>query len=449
MSTNRSHIIWLAAGVIALAAACTPIPYQRATDVPPPGLRAPTSAISDAEASFMTATRVWANRATQTRVAALSLPSQTATPTVVPGTPGWAATSQAHLDQWSATGTAIRDSTAAAPLATAAAVSTRRAGDLATARAGFAQLSDRLPLSVPAGPPFKWPMQPLDTGQLLDAQACDIRGLAETRYPPALSPGDLRGAFQPATPCDWAVLAAAYAAQAKPGEPPSQPALLAYYSAVMLNPAYSILSPLYYGYFGRAPLVEPPPLAGRVVKTAVVHFGGHASPQDGMATFAITGADAHPGYFGSVYDLLSGSLGGHGATLRSRTLSGTLRASSVQSLLGSFTDLVPLASNLTVSGFERCQSDPHIYIQFELFLDDGSSISATTSGGTFVRGGGPWQVDIGGVTYLQTSPALSEAFRPLSSDLSLPGSPLDTSLAPDAGCELINVNAPLYYWVQP
>lgn len=248
-----------------------------------------------------------------------------------------------------------------------------------------------------------WPVAPFTPAQITEATGCDVDKLAEQRYAKELAVDALPGAFAAQTTCDRAALAAACAARVKGGDPP--PACLdAYRAVVAANPAFAFVDALADGYFGRLPLVDPPPHAARTLTGVVLAYKWDGLGHPVAWTLTVTDAATHP----SVQ--VSGK-SAPASVKQPATLGDNVAA--LGHALGGF---LPVRAPLQAVDCTDNYPDWTAHLTF----DDGSALDLATHGSNLLGLGGPWQLALGNTTYLQLSPDFTKAVAQLVEALALP-----------------------------
>jgi hypothetical protein len=288
----------------------------------------------------------------------------------------------------------------------------------ATTQADAAQAVQAVAQSDNSAFPISWPMPPLTQEQVADARVCDIYELHDARYPDELSMDDLSTAYLPVTPCDWAVLAAAYgyrAAEAEETVPVPLPGRRAYLHAVSGNPALALKNWLVFGDFGTGILAEAPPITHQPVESILLQytFGGIGYQSD--VTVIITDANTTPTVYGHIYEN-NGFVEEGEDPITNRDLSGTLDPALAQALGAALTDLVPIDTQFHAIGCYDYYPEWTVLLVYE----DGTILSLATNGTNFLGGGGPWQINVDGQDYMQVSGAIPNALGPIADALEVP-----------------------------
>ena len=248
-----------------------------------------------------------------------------------------------------------------------------------------------------------WPVAPFTPSQIAEVTSCDVRKLADARYPKDLAADALAGAFTPHGTCDEVALAAACAARVKHAALPVS-CLDAYRTAIKANPAFAFASGLVGGYFGKVALVAAPPFAGHALENVVIAYkwGGLGQPVEWTLTareiashpaIAVTGPNAKPGAAWS--PAVGAGIAGLGQAL---------------------TSFLPIAKPLQAID---C-TDNYPEWTASLTFDDGTKLELSTHNSNLLGLGGPWQMTIGGQTYLQLAPDFTRAIAELIKALDLP-----------------------------
>jgi hypothetical protein len=247
-------------------------------------------------------------------------------------------------------------------------------------------------------------------GEIDDARDCAIDSQSEARYPEELALEELEGVFFPETACDWALLAAAYAA--RDDDEPAPGGIIAYVKAVRINPAFAYTDPLMFGYFGSVDLVAPPDFAAQPITAITLDYSfGGIGGRNVSYSLEITNADSDP--------VVSGTLNSGEAfsdETANEPISGAIDPELVQALGPALVNLVP-AENLPQLIF--CY-DNYPNWTLDITFADGSAVTFLTNSSNFLNAGGPWGASIDGTIYVQQSADLLIAVIDIHNALDLP-----------------------------
>jgi len=248
-----------------------------------------------------------------------------------------------------------------------------------------------------------WPVKPFTPSQIAEVTSCDVQKLADARYPKDLPPDALAGAFAPHGTCDEATLAATCAARVKHQALPAS-CLEAYQIAIEANPAFTFASGLAGGYFGKLILVAAPPTADHALVNVVVAYtwGGLGQP----VQWTLTARDlaSHPTI------AVTGPNAKAGAAWSPQVSAGIARLGQ------SLTSFLPISKPLQAID---C-TDNYPEWTATLSFDDGNKLELSTHRSNLLGLGGPWQMTIGDLTYLQLAPDFTHAIAELVKALDLP-----------------------------
>jgi hypothetical protein len=247
-----------------------------------------------------------------------------------------------------------------------------------------------------------WPVAPFSASQIAEARGCDIEKLATARYPKELAVDALPGAFAVRGSCDQAALAGACAIRLEQAAPPP-PCLDAYRAAVKANPAFAFVSVLPGYYFGRVALVAAPPAADRALVSAVLDYqwGGLGQPVEWK--LAIRDANRNP------------AVSVTGASAKATKTAPDLNA-KIAALGTSLDSFLPIPEPLRAID---C-TDNYPKWTATLEFDDRQKLELSTHDSNLIGIGGPWQITVDGVTYLQLAPGFAHAVAQLVTTLDLP-----------------------------
>nr|HEX4312645.1 hypothetical protein [Kofleriaceae bacterium] len=253
-----------------------------------------------------------------------------------------------------------------------------------------------------------WPVPPFDAAQTAQVTACDVDTVAKQRYAQNLTIDALPGAYVIASPCDYAVLAVACASRVADGAAPPAACLEAYTAAIRANPAFAVAGSMPGGYFGHATIVAAPPVARRALVTAVIDYKWSGLGDAVAWTLTVHDASTHP----------TTSITGLKASLKQPDP--TKLATAMTTLGGALANLLP--EKHLISAVNCFDNYPEWSVT--LTYDDSTAVSLTTNKSNLLGIGGPWQTELGGVTYLQLGPDLADAVGAIVEQTGVPlGSP--------------------------
>jgi hypothetical protein len=254
---------------------------------------------------------------------------------------------------------------------------------------------------------FAWPVALYTKAQIAEVNACDMEKQGTARYPKTMKLAELPGAFATKTTCDQATLAAACGVREETEGDPTPACIAAYRTVLKANPAYAFANALANAYFGRVKLVAPPTTHALASITLAYEWGGlgtavqwtvTASGLNGATpSVAVSGKNAKP--VKSVHDA----------------------AAAVASLGTSIGDFMPI-QKLT-QAIDCTDNYPKWTASMQ--FDDGTKLELTTEGSNLIGLGGPWQMTVNGVAYMQLSPEFVQVVGALVKVLDLPiGQPM-------------------------
>jgi hypothetical protein len=259
------------------------------------------------------------------------------------------------------------------------------------------------PAPVPAGSSalFPWPLPPFTAAQISAARGCGLASNVAARYPKALKPDALAGAFARKTACDEATLAAACAERVDEKTEPPASCVEAFRAAVRANPAFVGLGALT-DYYDKVVVVDPPVAGHAIVRVAI--------------DYTWSGLGDAVEWHLRVVDVTSApkvdASGPDAAGKRDAQQVGK-RASALAKALSSF---VPIPAVINAEICTDNSPDWKVALEF----DNGSRLELATHGSNVLGMGGPWQTTIDGITYMQLAPDLAIAMRDLVRDAALP-----------------------------
>jgi len=248
---------------------------------------------------------------------------------------------------------------------------------------------------------YRWPVAPFTKAQAAEVNGCDTAKLAAQRYRKELAVDALATAFARKTGCDQATMAEACADRL--GDATPTPACVAAYrEAVKANPAFAFSGGIAGFYFDKAVLVDPPPAASHKITKLVLHYKwtGEGDPVEWTL---------------SVGDAPSVSV--VGAKAKNTTDVGAQLAAFGTSL----DSFMPIPQPLeAVDCFDN-------YPEWDATIDfdDHSKLELSTHKSNLIGIGGPWQMTLDGVTYMQLGTKLPHAVSEMVKALELPlGEPM-------------------------
>lgn len=248
-----------------------------------------------------------------------------------------------------------------------------------------------------------WPVAPFTPIQVAEVTSCDTEKLAAARYPKDLPADALAGAFAPHGTCDEAALAAACADRVKDAALPAS-CLDAYRAAIKANPAFAFASGLAGGYFGKVALVAAPPIADRALANVVVVYEWRGLGQPVQWTITARDIAGHP------------TLDVTGPNAKAGAAWSPEVGAGVAGLGHALTSFLPIGKPLQAID---C-TDNYPEWTATLTFDDGNQLELSTHRSNLLGLGGPWQMTIGGRTYLQLAPDFTRAIAQLVQALDLP-----------------------------
>lgn len=271
------------------------------------------------------------------------------------------------------------------------------------------------PATPPATPPavkavLEWPVAAFTKIQTKEVRDCAIQALADKRYPKTMGLDALAGAYQVASTCDQAVLAAACGPRLAEDAAPPQACLDAYRAAISTNPAFTFANELLGPYWTQVQVAAPPVTQHALVSVVLDYeWGGlgtavkwtlTASELTTKPAIAVTGPDAKAATWSDDLGPLVTALG------------------------GALTSFFPVPKSLNAVD---C-TDNYPQWKATLVFDDGSKLELSTEGSNLLGLGGPWQMTIGNQHYLQLGSTFVLAIDALIEKLKLPiGEPMGST----------------------
>jgi hypothetical protein len=272
------------------------------------------------------------------------------------------------------------------------------------------------PATPPATPPpvqavLAWPVPAFTKLQTKEVRDCDLAKLPDQRYPKSTGVDALAAAYAVKTTCDQAVLAAACGSRVTEDGDAPPVCLTAYHAALTANPAFAFANELLGPYWGRSALVAAPPPTQRALTSVELDYewGGLGT----AVKWTLTAKDltTNPSIAMAGPDKTAVVWSADVATL-------------VAGLAPSLTGFFPVPKALQAVD---C-TDNYPQWTASLAFDDGSKLELSTEGSNLLGLGGPWQMTVGGVHYLQLGPGLVAAIGKLVDALKLPiGEPMGST----------------------
>ena len=245
-----------------------------------------------------------------------------------------------------------------------------------------------------------WPVAPFTAAQVTEVKGCDTEKLAETRYPKTVGIDALAGSFAVKSACDQATLAAACAGRVKEDAELPKSCVAAYRATVQANPAFAFANGLTGGYFGKAVIVAAPPLVQKKLASVAITYAW-----SGLGTGVKWTVAAHDLASAPAIDITGGKPVAWSAEV----------ATAVTRLGASLGSFMPIGKPLEAIDCTDNYPDWTATLAF----DDGSKLELFTKGSNLLGLGGPWQMTLGGVTYLQLGPDFTLAIAKLVKALGL------------------------------
>ncbi len=251
--------------------------------------------------------------------------------------------------------------------------------------------------------PLTFPLPLPDQKQLEEARQCDIEKLITARYPESTTTSNLNAAYSPTTACDWAVLAAAYAARAETDETALSEGQPTWVKAVSQNTAYALSDQLFFGYASAPAGVTAPDLTSQSLTEIKIRYQWSGYGDSVQYEISMTKADAQPEISGTVNGLpYSGTT--------------TIESESLQNLGKSLMGLIPVAKTSSMIACYDNYPDWNVTLTYL----NGQKVELKNYGSNIYYFGGPWWVSIDNQQYIQTSTTSLRALAQIVSRLNLP-----------------------------
>jgi hypothetical protein len=248
-----------------------------------------------------------------------------------------------------------------------------------------------------------WPLPPPTSEQTQDVRECDFESLAAERYSGSWSVTGLDEMYAPETGCDWAVLAATYIGRINEDDPVPEIVQQSLEHLLHSNAAFVMVNPIFYPYFGRVGLVQPPPFTDHAITDVEISYDWTGLGERVHYIVEISEADSDP------QAIIRPA---RSAFFRARDVDMCL----VQALGPALSDLVPVDSQFSLRPCTDNSPEWTVVLTFA----DSTTVELTTNGSNFLSGGGPWQTNIDGQNYVQCSATFLEALGDIIKALDLP-----------------------------
>lgn len=254
---------------------------------------------------------------------------------------------------------------------------------------------------------FAWPVPRFTAAQLAEVKTCAAKKRAVHLYPETVDLGALSATTALDSACDEATLAAACARRLGTSEF-SQACLDAYARAITANPAFAFADGLVAHYAGKLALVAPPPAARHAVVGLALDYKWSGTGPVRAWHVDITSATTNP------HVTVTGATAKRDVDVRAEV-------AAFGSALERF---LPIAEPIQAN---HCTGDNPEW-RATLHFEGGDTLELANHRSNLIAIGGPFQMTIGGVTYLQLGTQLTMAVGALVEALGLPrGVPADTT----------------------
>jgi hypothetical protein len=237
--------------------------------------------------------------------------------------------------------------------------------------------------------------------QIKEARSCDINHLLVERYPDDVSVDGLHDSYSVVTPCDWAVLAAAYADRAETDKDALHDGQMAWANAVSRNAAYALTDELFFGYLEAPDAIAAPPFTQEPLTEVTIQYRWGGLGESVQYSITIADADLDP----QVTEIVNGE-----------QVSASLPTDVVQALGIALTGLLPVAKTSPIIVCYDNYPDWTINLTYQ----SGESVVLTTNGSNAYDFGGPWWASIDGQLYFQPSNTILTALIDITDALELP-----------------------------
>ncbi|HTL39167.1 MAG TPA: hypothetical protein VL326_38830 [Kofleriaceae bacterium] len=251
-------------------------------------------------------------------------------------------------------------------------------------------------LTPPVAPPssgsalLAWPVAPFTKDQLSEVKRCDLADTVVAKN----------------SMCEHAAAAEACAKLLKDDEEPSKQCVAEYSAAVKANPAFAFAADLPGAFFGRVAIVDVPPAATKPLVAATIHYNWSGMGDGVDWTLTVKDANKSP----------SVAVTGVKAKQAPADFATKLAAmgAAVQNML-------PVPGPIEAVNCFDNYPDWTATLEY----DGGGKLELATHKSNVLGLGGPWQLTVGGVTYLQLGPQMVRAMADIMKALDLPaGEPM-------------------------
>ena len=252
-----------------------------------------------------------------------------------------------------------------------------------------------------------WPVPRFTAAQIAEVKSCGAKERAVQVYPETVALDALPAASSLHGACDEATLAVACSKRLGSSDPP-QACLDAYAQAVTANPAFAFADGLVGRYFGKLALVAPPPIALHPLIGLTLEYKWTGLGTERAWRVEIRDAATKP------HVTITGATAKADVDVRDKV-------EAFGSALGSF---LPIPQ--PIEAIHCTDSYPEWTATLE--LEGGGKLELANHRSDLIAIGGPFQMTIGGVTYLQLGPQLTLVVADLVEALGLPlGAPTATT----------------------
>lgn len=294
--------------------------------------------------------------------------------------------------------------------------------ETATAAAQLSSTPTRTPIVLPSPtftptfvpksltPIFSWAVLHPSKSQIDEIRNCKVDELALQRYPDRDAFWQINNFDEIRSSCDWGVLALAYINHSQSSDRIPEQGKQAFLQAIKLNPSIAFATPLFYDYLDVENLVDIPPSFDQPIKRVVIDYEWRGIGEPSYVSHYIVITQSNPPT--GMIKVITQSQPKEFAN----ELNNSFDPMLFQDLGSALTDFLPVQASFSLETCTDNSPDWKIDISFL----DNTTLRLQTYGSNLFTIGGPWQIQIKGLNYMQFSASLPKAISELFNGLKLP-----------------------------
>jgi len=258
----------------------------------------------------------------------------------------------------------------------------------------------------PAGPALlAFPVSPFTKDQVAEVKRCDVEKRAPKLHVKSVTLDALATA-KPKDICDQATLAEACAERLKDDADPPKHCIAAYSAAIKANPAFAFAGNITAAFFDKLALVDPPAAAKKPLVAATIHYNWSGMGDGVDWTLTVKDANKSP------------SVSVTGAKAKQAPAD---FAAKLATMGAAVQNMLPVPGPIEAVNCFDNYPDWTATLEY----DGGGKLELATHNSNLLGLGGPWQLTVGNVTYLQLGPQMVRAMADIMKALDLPaGEPM-------------------------